>query len=720
MNAQRTFLVLFSLFFLTISAALPAAAQVVITDPGSLKIDYQRVQVTIEDQIASTHIDMQFTNHSRNLVEGTFVFPLPLGAAVDRLTMHVDGMAIDARILPADEARAIYDEIVRQYRDPALLEYIGQSAIQANVFPIPPGDSRRVEIRYQQVLEVDNGLLHYVYPLHAVANARRVIDQMSIAVDVISAGPVSSVYSPSHPIAVKRGDDGRSFRATFEQVNFTPGDDFSLYYGLAGDGIGVSLLSYRESATEDGFFMLLVQPPLSADPERIVPKDVIVVLDQSGSMRGTMWDQARQAAGYVLANLNPRDRFNVIAFSSGVRVYSTGLEASDAATGAINWMGGMQAEGMTDINLALLTALGMADAERPTTVLFLTDGEATEGVIDTPGILANLHDAIAPNVRIFTFGVGDAVNTHLLDSIVRDFHGTGTYVRPSQRIDEAVASLYNKISAPVLTGPTLEFDGAQVELLYPDYLPDFFAGEQLTVVGRYRQGTEDLTITLTGSMGGETQTFIYDELSLRSLAGGEPFVARLWATRRIGDLLSNIRLHGENPEAVESIIALSLRYGIITPYTSFLIEEDDIFGGEGRAQMQNALSDALSTLSRSTTGAAAVDAAADMGAMTQAEAPAMMPLPTQADMDAEAEGAEFSPATSPLQTIHDKTFILRDGVWTDTTYDPDTMTVETVEFLSDAYFDLLDRLPELGAYFALGDQVLVVLDGAAYQVIAEE
>ncbi len=715
MNARRILFVLFFLFLL--AAALPAAAQVVITDPAALKIDYQRVQVTVEDQIANTHIDMQFTNRSMNLVEGTFVFPLPLGAAVDRLTMHVDGMAIDARILPADEARAIYDEIVRQYRDPALLEYIGQSVIQANVFPIPAGDSRRVEIRYAQVLEVDNGLLHYVYPLHAVANAGRVIDQMSIVVDVTSASPVSSVYSPSHPVQVKRGDDGRSFRATFEQANYTPGDDFSLYYGLAGDGIGLSLLSYRESATEDGFFMLLVQPPLNVAEETIVPKDVIVVLDQSGSMQGAMWDQARQAAAYVLANLNPRDRFNVIAFSSGVRVYSSGLETSDETSGAINWMDRMQADGMTDINLALLTALEMADAERPTTVLFLTDGEATEGVMDTPGILANLHAAISPNVRVFTFGVGDAVNTHLLDSIVRDFHGTGTYVRPSQRIDEAVASLYNKISAPVLTGPALDFGGAQVEMLYPDHLPDLFAGEQLTVVGRYRQGTDDLSITLTGSVGGDSQTFVYDELSLRSLAGGEPFIGRLWATRRIGDLLNSIRLHGENPEAVESIIALSLRYGIITPYTSFLIEEDDIFGGEGRAQMQEALSDTLDTMSRSVTGSAAVDTATNLGAMTQAEAPAAMPMPTQSMTDGDAEFEEAAPAVNPLRTVHDKTFILSDGVWTDTIYDADTMPVETVEFLSDAYFELLDRLPELGAYFALGDQVLVVLDDVAYQVV---
>ena len=262
---KRTMLLLFLLTGLLIMGAMPVAAQGVIlpppgggvfTDPSWLKIDYHRVNVTIDNQIATTNVDMQFTNQGEGLAEGTFVFPLPEGAAVDQLTMWVDGSSNRGpKSCPAEEARGIYNEIVRQYRDPALLEYIGSGAIQANVFPIPMGESRRIQIAYQQVLQVDNGLFHYVYPLHSSANAGRTVEQMSISVDVTSNDDISSVYSPSHPIAISRDGD-KAFRVGFEEVFYTPGDDFTLYYGISSDVVDVNLLTYKESSNADGFFML--------------------------------------------------------------------------------------------------------------------------------------------------------------------------------------------------------------------------------------------------------------------------------------------------------------------------------------------------------------------------------------------------------------------------------------------------------------------------------
>ncbi|MEP6987458.1 MAG: VIT domain-containing protein, partial [Chloroflexota bacterium] len=413
--------------------------------------EQHQVTVSIKDQIATTSVDMEFSNEGNALAEGTFIFPLPSNAAVDKLTMTINGQVIEAKILAADDARNVYNEIVRQYRDPALLEYVGDSAIQANVFPIPPGESRKVEIRYSQVLAADNGLLHYVYPLK-VTNllSKNPVDKMSVRVEVDSNDPISNVYSPSHPIAISRDGD-KKFTVGYESSGSVPTDDFSLYYGIATQSINANLITYRESANEDGFFMLLVQPPLTLPDDQAISKDVIIVLDQSGSMFGDKWDQARNAAEYVLKKLNPTDRFNVVLFSTGWRVFSNNMEAPTQAQSAIDWVRGQDAVGGTDINGALTTALAMADKERPTTVLFMTDGLATEGTTDSSQILANLKAAARPNVRVFSFGVGDDVDTQLLDSIVRDQHGTGTYVRPTERIDEEVASLYNKISAPVLT-----------------------------------------------------------------------------------------------------------------------------------------------------------------------------------------------------------------------------------------------------------------------------
>jgi Ca-activated chloride channel family protein len=736
---------LFALFAVLLVGVSSVSAQIVVppqggvfTDPEWLKIDYHRVNISIENQIATTEADMQFTNQGQALAEGTFIFPLPKGAAVNQLTMWVDGMAIDAKILRADEARSIYNEIVRQYRDPALLEYIGNDVIQANVFPIPPGDKRRVQIAYSQVLEVDNGLINVTYPMNA--NGKRPIEDVSISVNVTGNDAISNIYSPTHNIAISRAQDNdKAFRAGFEASYYVPESDFSLFYGIARDTINVNLLTYRESASDDGFFMLLVQPPLRIRDEQVIPRDVIIVLDQSGSMDGEKWDQARKAAAYVLENLNPQDRFNAILFSTGWRVYSNEMEPPSQARDAIDWINSQQAIGGTDINGALTTALDMV-GERPTTILFMTDGLATEGETDPSRILENVQQAAPDHVRIFTFGVGNDVDTFLLDSIVRSHRGTGSYVRPGERIEEKVASLYNKISAPVLTDVTLDFGRLRTEWTYPSTLPDLFAGEQLTLVGRYRGSADNLAITLSGKVDNTTQTFTYSGNNFPSRAGGEPFIARLWATRRIGDLLNTIRLNGENRELVDSIVSLSVRYGIITPYTSFLIEEDDILSQEGRTRAENRFFDEAEALASTTTGATAVDAAAASIQMQEAQAPmpsvraqrpaapgqtggfggstTPLPMPTMtapgADMPLDRDG-EFS----PIQTVKGKTFILQGGVWTDTTFEPDAMQTVKVEFLSDAYFDLLTRHPDMGAFLALGERVIVVIEGAAYEIVTE-
>ncbi|MBC8100196.1 MAG: VWA domain-containing protein, partial [Armatimonadetes bacterium] len=667
------FTIVFLALLTALLAVMPAAAQEIITpppppgvftDPNWLRIDFHRVNVTIDQQVATTEVDLQFTNTAEALAEGTFLFPLPEGAAVSNLTMIIDGVAYEAKLLGAGEARAIYNEIVRQYRDPALLEYVGLNVIQANVFPIPAGQARRIQISYQHLLTVENGLIAYAYPM----SARRIVQSTSISVTVREPQAISTVYSPSHNVAIIR-EGVNSFRASYESAGPTVGSDFALYYGFEQNSISANVLTYRESAVDDGFFLLLVQPPVQVDTAVVVPKDIIVVVDQSGSMDGEKWAQARAAAAAVINKLNPEDRFNLVLFSSGVRVYSPRFLTVSDAPAATAWLDAQLAEGGTNISDSLTQALTLADAERPTTILFLTDGEATEGIIDTQAILTALQTTAKPNTRIFTFGVGDSVNTVLLDSIVRDFSGAGTYVRPGQRIDEAVSALYTKISAPVLTDVTLTIDGVIAELLYPAQLTDLFAGEQVALVGRYRGSTQTGVVTLTGKVNGETQTYSYDSLSFPEVAGGEPFIARLWATRRIGDLLTTIRLQGENSELVESVVSLSVRYGIITPYTSFLIEEDDILTQQGR---DRALTDAeaqFSALDADTTGAAAVQRSMDLGAMSGGNAAPPMPMPAatmspsgtnvgeQTAQEAPFDGTSDE-TNNPITTVGGKTFIL--------------------------------------------------------------
>lgn len=715
--SRRNIARLLALFAVIVSLVTPVAARadgVIIVDPppcdpactepfpvgDQLEVRSHRVDVTIADQVATTRIDQVFHNPQEWDAEGIYVFPIPDGSTIDSFVMHIDGEPVESRVLSADEARQIYDDIVRNMRDPALLEYIGQGAIQASIFPIPAGEDRRITIEYREVVPLEGGIVRYVYPLNTERFSAAPLEQASVHVTVDSAEPVRAVYSPSHDIAVDREDD-RHFTAGWEASDVRPDTDFELIYTVSENDIGANLLSYRDPETGEGAFLLLAAPGVEVD-QPAVAKDIILVLDTSGSMEGEKIEQARAALTYVLEHLNPEDRFTVIEFSTGVRVYDQELQPATDADDALDWVSTLEATGGTDINKALLEAMSIVDLERPTYVLFLTDGLPTEGETDVPEILDNVGDAAPENVRLFTFGVGYDVDTVLLDTLVQEHHGSSAYVEPGERLDEVVSSFYARVSAPLLTDVELEVDGVTVEEVYPQPLPDIFAGTQLIVAGTYREGGS-ATITLTGKVDGETRTYVYEDQLFRD-EGGDDFLPRLWATRKIGYLLNQIRLQGENPELVDAIVDLSLRYGIVTPYTSFLITEDDILSDEGRDEAAREVADAAAPAS---TGQASVEQAEAVGGLADSDVAA----PASSDPGGEGNG---------LRIVGSRTFVQQNGIWTDTTFDPTSMETVRVQFASDDYFVLLDRYPDLADAFALGETVIVVSHGMAFEVTPEE
>ncbi|MFT4036549.1 MAG: VIT domain-containing protein [Thermomicrobiales bacterium] len=703
----------------TPTLSLTARAQgVVITDPpicdapctepvliaDQVEIRSHRVDVEIADQVATTHVKQVFHNPHDWVAEGTYIFPVPADAAVSEFSMTVDGEPISAKLLNADEARSIYDEIVRNLRDPALLEYVGSGAIQASVFPIPAGEDREIELAYSQILPAENGLNHYRYPLNAQAFTTTALDNVSVRVSVDSSDPLRAVYSPSHDIAVDRQDDNH-FVAGYEESGVRPDQDFELFWSVSPDTVGANVVSYFDPATDQGYFLMLAAPGITQDTE-IVAKDVVVVLDTSGSMEGEKIEQAREALLYVLDHLNPEDRFNIVEFSTGAREYDRSLLPAADAPDAVPWVERLEATGGTDINLALLNALDMVEPGRPTMVLFLTDGVATEGEQDTSRIISNIQSAAPANVRLFAFGVGDDVDTILLDSLSSEQHGRTTYVRPGQALNEAVSSFYAGITAPVLADVSLTVDGVTTEDIYPAPLPDLFAGSQLVALGTYREGGK-AEITLSGQVNGKETTFSYPATFAAS--GGSDFLPRLWATRKIGYLINQIRLNGENPELVDAIIDLSLEYGIVTPYTSYLVTEDDIHSEAARGRAADAAGAGISAAP--SVGSAAVDQAQEVQALADADRSA--PAPTAIFDSSSGEEVQVAEV---LRYAGSHAFVLRDDVWTDTRYDIEAMTLEKVEFASDAYFDLLAANPELASAFALGQQVIVVVGDTAYQV----
>lgn len=709
---KNRFLILFLVSGLFVCLSRPVAADgIIIIDPPLddrppyLVVKYHRVTVTIEDQVATTHVDQVFVNPSSHQTEGTYVFPLPEEATINDFGMWVDGELLKGEILPADKARSIYEEIVRRQRDPALLEYIGRNTFRARIFPIEPHSEKHVEIKYTEILSLNNGVIHYRYPLDTERFSPKPIEDVSIHVKIHSNEAIKTIYSSSHDIAIDRQDDYH-VAVGYEGTDVLPDTDFDLYYTVSEKDIGLNLLSYTDGY-QDGFFLLLVAPQVETDTADIVARDVILVLDKSGSMRGEKLSQAKKALHFVLDNLNDEDRFNVIEFSTGVRQFSEGLIAASARGAAHRWVESLEAGGGTDINRAMLEALVQTDAERPTVVIFLTDGLPTEGVTDVARILSNVEDAAPDNARIFAFGVGDDVNTLLLDGMARNHRGTSTYVRPGQQIDEEVSAFYAQVSTPVLSDIELGFGDIDTYDTYPYPLPDLFAGTQLLMVGRYRQGG-NTTITLRGKVNNQEQTLPFQDVQF-SQEQGDDFVPRLWATRKVGYLLNQIRLHGESQELVQEIVDLAVRYGIMTPYTSFLVQEDaEVFSEQGRKETAEREYSVMATAEPAApSGKAAVDDA-------------------QAQRGLEESNVSTGATGETVKIIGHKTFLLRDNLWIDTTFDSSRMTPVKVGFMSDSYFALLRARPEWGSFFAVGERVLVVLDAQdgqgpqAYEVVAEE
>ncbi len=670
--------------------------------PAYLRVKNHNVTVTIENQIARTKIDQVFVNDSDDQLEGTYIFPLPDDAAISDFAMYVDGVRLEGKVLDREQAREIYEGIVRRQRDPALLEYIGRGAFQARIFPIAPHTEKRVDISYAQILKADNGLVKYVYPLSTEKFSPQPLGSVSVNIDLKSPAALKAIYSPTHNVSVSRENDFRA-RIGYEDANVKPDRDFVLYYSVSEDTIGATLLTYKPDAVSDGFFLLLVNPKVQVEQQQVVAKDVILVLDTSGSMQGEKIIQARNAAKFVLNQLQPNDRFSVITFATGIISYAPGkLSPASERGDAIRFVDNIAASGSTNINRSLLEAMAIADKTRPTIVIFLTDGLPTVDETNTERIIENVKRETSSNVRLFTFGVGDDVNTLLLDSLAERHRGASAYVRPGENIEETVSGFYAKVSTPVLSDLQIDFGGIATYDTYPFPLPDLFAGTQLVIAGRYKNGGAT-TITLRGNLNNRAQSYAFQDLNfktaLTSAQQGDEFIAPLWATRKIGYLLAQIRLRGENKEAVDEIVALAIRYGIVTPYTSFLIQEDaDVLSQEGRTSAGSSVQqNAPPPSAAPTSGADAVQK-------------------SQANKALQDANAAPSASDGKVKHAGDKAFILRNGVWTDTTFVPEKMTTTKIVFGSTQYFDLLRQHPEWYKYVALGEKVIFVVSGVAYEV----
>ena len=661
-------------------------------NPSVVRVSSE-IEVALEGRATRVAVTERFRNDGGGLAEGSYLYPLPGEAVFQNFSLWMGDQELKGEMLNADQARGIYEEIVRRKRDPALLTMAGHGLVRAQVFPIQPGETRKVVLRYTQLLERSGDALRIRYSLGARGGSSG-----TWRLAVPDAARFGVPYSPTHSLTTNRRD------GTLEiSIDTRDGGDIDLFLPLRRGLVGTTIETHAEPG-EDGYAMLLLSPAADAEGP-VVARDLTFVVDVSGSMSGQKLQQAKSALHQALGTLRPEDRFRLIAFSSGIRQFRDGWAPTTVETrqDADRFIDALDADGGTNIAAALDAALGATVAEsRLPIIFFLTDGVPSVGE-QQPDRLASQAAAHIGRARVFTVGVGHDVNTYLLDRLAAEGRGAAEYVPPEGSVEVAVGALVRKLSRPALVNLRIVQSPVRFRDLSPAQLPDLFFGEELVIFGRY-QGEGRGAVVIEGERNGRRERFTAEAVFPTS-ASANDFIPRLWASRRVGDLTRQIRLEGANQGLIDQVRELGLRYGILTEYTSYLVQEPDQLannmGVEDSRRLDIRGGRAPATPAPAAqSGAAAFDLARQSGQMSK--------VATLAEEDrAAADKLEsYGAGAKDLRRAGGHVFTEVSGVWTDVNH-RDSLRVVSVAPYSKAYFAVIRALPELAPGLSLGEQVLV-------------
>ncbi len=700
-----------------------------------LEVTSHHVDVQIDGQVAVTSIDQEFYNPNNQRLEGTYMFPVPKEAHIDKFSIEIGGKMVEAELLPAEKARQIYEDIVRRMRDPALLEYAGRDLFKVRIYPIEPHSRKPIRITYTELLPAGSGSVTYTYPMSTEKFSAQPIKSLSVKVELKTTQPLASIYSPTHKVEIKREGANQAVIG-YESKDEKPETDFQLVYSTAAQDVGLTLLTQKPDADEDGYFVLLAAPTIAKEAKPS-PKDIVFVVDTSGSMAGAKLEQARKALGFCVENLNADDRFEIVRFSTEAEPLFGKLVAADGSDRrrAADFIAGLKPIGGTAIADALNRALKLRTekSDRPFVVIFLTDGLPTVGTRDPAQIVADVTKA--SGVRIFSFGIGSDVNTQLLDQIAEGTRAFSQYVLAGEDLEVKLSNFYTRIKEPALTNLSLSFDGGvRTNKMYPAALPDMFKGDQLVVAGRY-SGTGEVEARLTGTAAGHEQTFTY-KVRFEDRQTENKFVPRLWATRRVGFLLDEIRLRGETGELRDEASELARKYGIVTPYTAYLIVEDearrDVPTAARSLQQMTADTAARDEVAKAWVGFKDKKEGADGVANARSQnmfkyaeqagasisggtAESVRGLSAMAAPAAPAERDRITQYAQQSKFVNGRAFFQNGNQWVDSNAQ-NVRKREHVQFNSDAYFALLKQHPEAAPWLALGPNLLLALDDTVYEI----
>jgi len=543
------------------------------------------VRAEIQDGVATTVIEQTFRNDGGRDAEGTWFLPLPAGAVADGFKMIVGGKEIAGEVLDAGQARGIYEQIVRQRRDPGLLEYAGEGLLRARIFPIPAQGEVGVTVRLRQVLLPTGGVYEWKWPLRAAQFGDCGNGPIVLDVKIKSQTPLSTVIAPYANAEIRRTGDREASVSLEGQTQQL--EDLKVLYGLSEQEFGLHMLPWRD-AGNPGYFAMLLSPPRDLDKAKMPRRCVQFVVDTSGSMAGDKIEQAKAALRTFLRSLRSEDVFQVVTFASAVQTFfdtpqratAENLDAAQKRIDQLQAMGGTNISGA--LQQALEAAMPPADSDGPwlPQIVFLTDGQPTMGITDPRQILELTQKADRRAMRVFALGVGDEIDVRLIDDLVVQHRGARDFVRNKEKIEVKVDALCQKISRPALTDVEVRCDGLDAFDVHPARTGDLFCGEMLQVVGRYRDSGVR-KVRVKGKQHGVDKEFVF-EVDFPALAEQHTFVPTLWARQHVASLLDAIRRTGPKQELVDEVRKLATRYGIVTPYTSQLIVEEGMRLAGGR------------------------------------------------------------------------------------------------------------------------------------------
>ncbi len=675
------------------------------------------VNAIIKEQIAEVTVTQTLLNPNNTSLEVEIFFPLPNGGIVQNFMLMVNGKELPGKLLNATEAKGIYEGIVRRKRDPALMEYAGYGLYKTSIFPIPVGEQRKITIRYTQVLDKLNDVISFSYPFGTQKFSGKALKSVSLTAKITSNDEIKNAFSPTDEVKTDRRSKNEII-IKYDKTYYLPSQDFKFNYSVSNANMGTSLVSYWPGNEKNGYFMLMSSPGFEEKDGKVVNKNIVLVLDRSGSMAGKKIEQAKKAMEFVVKNLNEGDMFNLIMYDDRTESYKNEMQVfnNENMKTALSWISDIQSTGGTNIYDAVTIGLKFLESDqRPNYLLFLTDGLPTAGTIGENEIASAAEKNNKHNTRIFAFGVGDDVNARLLDRLTTASNGLSVHVKPSEDIESPVANLYSSISSPVFTNIKVKIDGTDISQTYPEKMPDVFKGGQMVWVGKYTKSGK-VKVTIEGNYKGTQKTFSYDQTLFAENDGNTfDYVEKIWASRRVGHLINLIDLNGRNQELIDDLVAVSKKYGILTPYTSFIaLEETELDGIKLSKETEDNLK-ALDNVSGSTATNVRSEKMKDMNEV----------MVTSDVVSKDYDGNEKKVET--IKKVANKTFYYKNQTWLDeslTNSNDSTKVNEnvvTIKRYSKEYFELAQKNNnEVNQYLSLNGNVRFNVNNVTYEVIEEK